>query len=57
MLHPLSIPEWKWENIEMDFIVGLPKTLKGYTMIWVIIDRLTKWTHFLPGKGKYIVDN
>ena len=33
MLQPLSILEWKWENIAMDFIVGLPKTLKGYTMI------------------------
>ena len=33
LLQPLSILEWKWENIAMDFIVGLPKTLKGYTMI------------------------
>ena len=33
LLQPLSILEWKWENIAMDFIVGLTKTLKGYTMI------------------------
>ena len=33
LLQPLSILEWKWENIAMDFIVGLPKTLKGYIMI------------------------
>ena len=57
LLQPLSIPEWKWENIAMDFIVGLPETLKGYTTIRVIVDRLTKSAHFLPEKGTYIVDN
>jgi hypothetical protein len=31
----------------MDFIVGLPKTAKGFDSIWVIIDRLTKTAHFL----------
>ena len=57
LLQPLSIPEWKWENIAIDFIVGLPKTLKGYTVIWVVVDRLTKSAHFLPGKATYTVDN
>ena len=57
MLQPESISEWKWENIAMDFIVGLPETLKGYTTIWVIVDRLTKSAHLLPEKGTYIVDN
>ena len=57
MLQPESISEWKWENIAMHFIVGLPETLKGYTTIWVIVDRLTKSAHFLPEKGTYIVDN
>jgi hypothetical protein len=32
-LQPLSIPEWKWENIYMDFIVGLPCTSRGYNSI------------------------
>ena len=41
----------------MDFIVGLPGTLKGYTVIWVIVDRLTKSAHFLPSKATYTVDN
>ena len=49
-LQPLSIPSWKWEDISMDFIVGLPKTSKGYDSIWVVVDRLTKSAHFLPVK-------
>jgi hypothetical protein len=39
----------------MDFIVGLPRTAKGYDSIWVIIDRLTKIAHFLLVKVKYPV--
>ncbi|WVZ80273.1 hypothetical protein U9M48_027764 [Paspalum notatum var. saurae] len=50
MLQPLAIPAWKWEDVHMDFIVGLPRTQKGYDSIWVIIDRLTKSAHFLPVK-------
>jgi ribonuclease HI len=52
-LQPLPIPSWKWENIGMDFITGLPKTTKGYDCIWVIVDRLTKLAHFLPVKTAY----
>jgi len=47
-LHPLPIPSWKWEDISMDFIVGLPNTSQHHDSIWVIIDRLTKTTHFIP---------
>jgi hypothetical protein len=54
-LQSLPIPTWKWEDISMDFIVGLPKTTKGFNSVWVIIDRLTKITHFLPVKVKYTV--
>jgi transposase InsO family protein len=39
----------------MDFVVGLPKTSKGYDSIWVIVGRLTKTAHFLPVKVKYPV--
>ncbi|GJX54963.1 putative reverse transcriptase domain-containing protein [Tanacetum coccineum] len=42
------IPEWKWDNIMMDFITKLPKSSQGFNTIWVIVDRLTKSTHFLP---------
>jgi hypothetical protein len=54
-LQSLHIPTWKWEDISMDFIVGLPKTAKGFDSIWVIIDRLTKIAHFLPVKTYYLV--
>nr|GFB60177.1 reverse transcriptase domain-containing protein [Tanacetum cinerariifolium] len=43
-----EIPQWKWENITMDFVTNLPKTATGQDTIWVIIDRLTKSAHFLP---------
>jgi hypothetical protein len=54
-LQSLPIPTWKWEDISMDFIVGLPKIAKGFDSVWVIIDRLTKIAHFLPVKVKYTV--
>ncbi|GKA56368.1 putative reverse transcriptase domain-containing protein [Tanacetum coccineum] len=43
-----EIPQWKWDNITMDFITKLPRTSSGYDTIWVIVDRLTKSAHFLP---------
>jgi hypothetical protein len=52
-LQSLPIPTWKWEDISMDFIVGLPRTAKGFDSIWVIIDWLTKIAHFLPVKTYY----
>jgi hypothetical protein len=53
LLQPLKIPEWKWEEIGMDFIVGLSRTQAGYDSIWVIVDRLTKVAHFIPVKTTY----
>ncbi|GKD49213.1 putative reverse transcriptase domain-containing protein [Tanacetum coccineum] len=43
-----EIPQWKCENITMDFLTKLPKTAAGQDTIWVIVDRLTKSAHFLP---------
>jgi hypothetical protein len=51
----LCIPEWKWENIRMDFIVGLPRTSRGYNSIWVIVDPLTMSTHFILVSTTYRV--
>ena len=47
-LQPLSIPSWKWEDISMDFIVGLPNTSQKHDSVWVIVDRLTKTPIFSP---------
>jgi transposase InsO family protein len=47
------VPEWKWEEIAMDFIVGLPRTRSGYDSIWVIVDRLTKVAHLIHVKTTY----
>ena len=38
MLQPLDIPEWKWEEINMDFVSGLSRSSEGYDSIWVIVD-------------------
>jgi hypothetical protein len=54
-LQPLSIPDWKWDDICVDFIVGLPRTTRGYNSIWVIVDRLTKSAHFIPMATTYRV--
>ena len=46
-IHPLPIPVWKWDKINMDFVTGLPRTRRKHDVIWVIVDRLTKSAHFL----------
>jgi transposase InsO family protein len=53
LLQPLKIPEWKWEEISMDFIVALAHTQSGYDSIWVIVDCLTKVAHFILVKTTY----
>ncbi|KAA0065812.1 ty3-gypsy retrotransposon protein [Cucumis melo var. makuwa] len=55
LLQPLSVPKWKWENVSMDFITGLLRTLRGFIVIWVVVDRLTKLEHFVSVKSTYIV--
>lgn len=46
-LQPLHVPEGAWQDLTMDFIEGLPKS-EMYDVILVIVDRLTKYSHFLP---------
>jgi hypothetical protein len=53
LLQPLQIPQWKWDEIGMDFIVGLPRTRAGYDSMWVVVDHLTKAAHFIPVKTTY----
>ena len=53
LLQPLSIPGWKWEEVSMDFISGLPTSVKGYDSIWVVVDRLTKVARFIPVRTDY----
>jgi len=55
-LQPLPIPEWKWENIAMDFVTGFPKGKGGNDAIWVVVDRLMKSALFLPTKMTDPVD-
>ena len=51
-LQPLPIPNWKWEEIGMDFVTGLPMTKDYKDMIWVIVDQLTKSAHFISVNQK-----
>jgi hypothetical protein len=48
LLQPLGIIEWKWDDISMDFIVGLSMMACKLDLIWVIVDRLSKSAHFIP---------
>ncbi|KAM1427706.1 hypothetical protein ACFXTO_020221 [Malus domestica] len=55
LMQPLPVPQWKWENITMDFMYKLPRTQNGYDGIWVVVDRLTKLAHFIPVREKYLL--
>ena len=47
LLQPLEVVEWKWEHVTMDFVTPLSRTPQGHDAVWLIVDRLTKSTHFL----------
>ncbi|GJX43498.1 putative reverse transcriptase domain-containing protein [Tanacetum coccineum] len=53
LLQQSEIPGWKWDKITMDFITKLPRSKNGHDTIWVIVDRLTKPTHFLAKREDY----
>ena len=48
LLQLLLVTEWKWEHITMDFMLGLPRSLRGHANVWVVVDHLTKSKHLLP---------
>jgi hypothetical protein len=55
LLQPLSFPDWKWDDISIDFIVGLSMMVRNFDLIWVIVDRLSKSAHFIPVNTNYKV--
>jgi hypothetical protein len=55
LVQQLNILDWKWDDISMDFIVGLPMTARKFDSIWVIVDRFTKSAHFVPFNTRYDV--
>jgi hypothetical protein len=57
LLQPLPIPENKWEVITMDFITGLPRTNKQHDSIMVVVEKLTKASHFVLVKTMHTVTN
>jgi hypothetical protein len=57
LLQPLPSPEWKWEVVKVDFITGLPKTNKHHDSIMVVVDKLTKPTHFILLKNTHNAAN
>ena len=56
LLQPIRIPEWKWDRITMDFVVGFPLIGRNHDSVWVVVDLLTMSTHFLPVRTDYSLD-
>jgi hypothetical protein len=54
-LQPLPILEWKWKVVTMDFITGFPKNGKNHDSIMVVVDKLAKYSHFIPLKTTHNV--
>ena len=57
LLHPLPIPEKKWEVITIDFITKLPRATRQHDSIMVVVDKLTKPAHFFHVKTTYTMAN
>ena len=57
LLQEMQVPTFKWEDINMNFVVGFPRTPKQYDSILVNVYRLTNSAHFIPVKSTYSVKN
>ena len=57
LLQEIQVPTWKLEDMNMDFVVGLPRTQRQYDLIWVVVDRLTKSAHFILVKYTYSAED
>ncbi|WMV13531.1 hypothetical protein MTR67_006916 [Solanum verrucosum] len=57
MTQNIELSEWKWQMINMDFIIGLPRSRMQHDSIWVIVDRMTKSTCFLLVKTTHSVED
>lgn len=56
LLQPLEIPEWKWDSVSMDFVMGLPKTRSKNNTIRAMLDRLSKFAHFIAMVSTWTLD-
>ena len=56
LLQPLEVAEWKWEHVTMDFVTHLQWTPQRHDVVWVIVDQLTKSTHFLAVRMTFTLD-
>ena len=54
---PITILKKPWSDISMDFVLRLPKTIKGYNSIFFVVDRFSKMAHFIPCKKTLDVEN
>ena len=57
MTQEIDIPTWKWNVVNIDFIIGLPRTRRQHDSIWVIVDRMNMSSHFLMVKTTYSAED
>ena len=57
VMQEFSIPTWKWEEVNMDFVIGFPLSPRHHYSIWVVVDRLTKSAHFLLVHSSYTAED